>query len=295
MSLAGKIFAVIAFVMAVFYAGITGALMSLQENYKQKLADEKALHDRTKAEADRDRADLKAIIAQREGELARSKEEARILRGERDELRKEWEIAAGINRLAVQVIEDQDNQIALQNARVDRLHDDLKAAAEENKAKQKAIEDLEAKNRELLKNRDALQDLLTVREKDLANAVKEVEKLTADLAVALDMLQRLKERDIEMYVSLLKTDTQIRPKKVIRGKVTGVDKALGLVILNIGQRHDVVKGYSFIVFRGDKYIGKVIVDEVFPDMSATHYDKPSMKEDVEVGDDVTTRLTFDEL
>lgn len=295
MSLAGKIFSVIALVVAVFYAGITAALMSLQENFKQKWSDEKALHDRTKAEADRDRADLKTIIGQREGELARAKEEARILRGERDELRKEWEVAAGINRFAMQVINDQEDQIALLNSRVDRFNDDLKASRAESDAKQRQIEDLEAKGRKLLENRDALQELLTVREKDLTNALKEVEKLTGDLAVALDMLQRLKERDPETYTTLLKTDTQIRPKKVIRGKVTGVDKPLGLVILNIGQRHDVVKGYSFIVFRGDEYVGKIVVDEVFPDMSAAHYDKPSMKKDVEVGDDVTTRLTFDEL
>jgi len=293
MSLAGKIFAVIAMVLAIFYAGITAALMSLQENYKQKWADEKALHDRTKLDWENNKKDLEGIIAQREGELFRAKNQVGRLLGEVNELRSEWETAAAINRFAMAVIEDQEDQIALLNARVDRYNEDLKATRDDNDKKQAEIDALNAKYTELLKNRDALQDLLTVREKDLTNALKEVQKLTDDLAMANDMLARLKEKDPETYAGLLRPDTQLRPKKVIRGKVTGVDKNLGLVIINVGQRHDVVKGYSFIVFRGDEYIGKIVVDEVFPDMAATHYDRPSMKKDVEVGDDVTTRLTID--
>jgi len=293
MSLAGKIFAVIAMVAAVFYAGITAALMSLQENYKQKWADEQALHARTKQDWETNQKDLNGKIDQLTGELDRAAKQITSLRGERDEMREEWKAAAAINRFSMDVINDQEDQIALLNTRLDRYNEDLKAARGDNDKKQAEIDALNAKYAELLKNRDAVQDLLTVREKSLTDAVKEVEKLTNDLAMANDMLSRLKEKDPETYAGLLRPETQVRPKKVIRGKVTGVDKSLGLVILNIGQRHEVVKGYSFIVFRGDEYIGKVVVDEVFPDMAATHYDRPSMKKDVEIGDDVTTRLTID--
>ena len=198
-----------------------------------------------------------------------------------------------INKLMQAAIEDQENQITLLNARNDHFNDQVTAARKEIDAKQGEIDGLKGKNGELLSNRDALQDLLTVREKELTNATKELAKVVADFQVANDLIQRLRERDPQLLADLLKPGHTIQPKKVIRGKVTGVDKALGLVILNIGQRHEVAKGYSFIVFRGDEYVGKIIVDEVFPDMSATHYDKPSMKMDVEVGDDVTTRLSID--
>jgi hypothetical protein len=293
MSLAGKIFAVIAMIVAVFYAGITAALMSLQENYKQKHADEVALHVATKAKADVDEKDAKALLDQTQGVLDRTKKEATSLLGEVGQLRTEWAQAAAINKFAMSVINDQEDQIAALNSRVDRYNEDLKAQRDSTDGLTKKLDDANTKHAELLKNRDAVQDLLTVRERDLTNAIKEVEKLTGDLAQSNDMLQRLKEKDIETYTALLHPDSSIRPKKVIRGKVTGVDKSLGLVIINIGQRHDVLKGYSFIVFRGDEYIGKIVVDEVFPDMTATHYDKTSMKKDVEVGDDVTTRLSID--
>jgi len=293
MSLAGKIFAVIALIVAVFYAGITAALMSLQENYKQKHADEVALHVATKEKADVTEKDLKAVLDQTQGVLDRTKNEASRLLGEVGQLRTEWAQAAAINKFAMSVINDQEDQIATLNARNDGYNNDVKALRAEVDKLTTDLKNANDKHAELLKNRDAVQDLLTVRERDLTNANKELEKLTGDLAQASDMLQRLKEKDIETYTALQRPDSAIRPKKVIRGKVTGVDKSLGLVIINIGQRHDVLKGYSFIVFRGDEYIGKVEVDEVFPDMTATHYDKPSMKKDVEVGDDVTTRLSID--
>ena len=67
-----------------------------------------------------------------------------------------------------------------------------------------------------------------------------------------------------------------------------------LVVINLGERHGVKKGSTFIVFRKDRYVGKVIVDEVFPDVSAAHHDREAMKGDVEVGDDVTTKLKAEE-
>jgi hypothetical protein len=294
MSLAGKIFAVISLVAAVFYAGITGALLSLQENYKQKLADETDKHARTRQDAARDYADLDTAKKATDGLLDLAKKNNVELRGEIREVRQQWEDAARINKLMQAAIEDQENQVALLNSRNDHLNDDIAAARKEIDAKQTEIKGINDKNGELVKNRDGLQDLLTVRERELTNATKELAKVVADLTQANDIIQRLRERDPQMLADLLKPGSgQVQPKKVIRGKVTGVDKGLGLVILNIGQRHEVAKGYSFIVFRGDEYVGKVVVDEVFPDMSATHYDKPSMKSDVEVGDDVTTRLSID--
>jgi len=293
MSLAGKIFAVICFVAAIFYAGITAALMSLQENWRQKYADEAARHVHSQNQWKEDKSKLDDKIGQLTGHLNRAEREVTGLRGERDEFRKEWEVAAGVNRFSLQVIQDQEDQITLLQTQVVRLNEDIGSSRADGDKKQARIDDLDKQYKDLLAKRDALQDLLTVREKDLTNAVKEVQKLTDDLAMVNDMLQRYKERDPEGYALLLRPDTVVRPKKVIRGKVTGVDKPLGLVILNIGQRHEVLKGYSFIVFRGDEYIGKIIVDEVFPDMSATHYVREAMKKDVEVGDDVTTRLTID--
>jgi len=75
----------------------------------------------------------------------------------------------------------------------------------------------------------------------------------------------------------------------IRGKVLAVDKMVGVVVINVGELQGVRPPYAFIVYRGEKFIGKIVVDESFPDMSSAHYGK-TMKGHVEVGDEVTTKL-----
>ncbi len=293
MSLAGKIFAVISLIMAVFYAGITGALLSLRENYKKRWADETEKHARTKLDDENKYKDLEKDKGQVDGLLDLAKKNVVELRGEVREVRQQWDDVSRINKLMQADIESQEHHIALLNSRNDHYNDQLAAARKEIDARQAEIDGLKTKNGDLVKNRDGLQDLLTVREKELTNATKELERVVADLTEANDLFDRLREIDPQIIPNLRKPTPTIRAKEVIRGKVTGVDKGLGLVILNVGQRHQVAKGYSFIVFRGDEYIGKIIVDEVFPDMSATHYSRPDMKSDVEVGDDVTTKLTID--
>jgi len=292
MSLAGKIFAVICMLVAVFYAGITAALVSLQENYKQKLVDAEAKHALVVQEKDTAYADLDSKLQDLDGRHDLARKELARVNGENQNLRAEWAEAAAINKFALAVIDDQEEQIANLNARVDRYNDDLKDERGTVDKLKDDINDLKSKGQDLLANRDKLQDLLTVRERDLTNAMKEVDKLTGDLSFSNNILGRLKERRPDIYGALI-SEAPVQPKRVIRGKVTGVDKSLGLVIINIGGRHEVQKGYSFIVFRGDQYVGKIVVDEVFPDMAATHYDRPSMKQDVEVGDDVTTKLTIE--
>jgi predicted nucleic acid-binding Zn-ribbon protein len=295
MSLAGKIFAVITLVAAVFYAGITAALMSLQENWRQKCSEEETKHKRTKDEAERDKASLTKTINEKTGLLAIRNDQNRLLRGQVENLQTEWQTAAAMNKLAMAVIEDQEDKLAVQNTLIARYNDDLGVARGDIDKKKTEIDDLNKKLVEMTRDRDGVRDQLVRCQNELTNWTKEAQKLTGYLAESNDQLQTLKDRypDIAAEIRAPGQKGGIQSPKVIRGKVTGVDKNLGLVIINVGQRHEVLKGYAFIVFRSDEYIGKVVVDEVFPDMSATHYIRELMKKDVEVGDDVTTKLSID--
>jgi len=87
-------------------------------------------------------------------------------------------------------------------------------------------------------------------------------------------------------------DDGIKATELIRGKVKAVDKMLGLVVLDVGERHGVKPRYGFTVYRGDKYVGRIVVDEAFPDLSSARYGR-TMKLHVNVGDDVTTKLAVE--
>ena len=78
----------------------------------------------------------------------------------------------------------------------------------------------------------------------------------------------------------------------IEGFVAGVDEKLGLVILSVGSDDDVEVGFEFTVYRRDKFIALVMVENVQEDMSGArviHLDKGAK---VRAGDSVTTRPGF---
>ena len=84
-------------------------------------------------------------------------------------------------------------------------------------------------------------------------------------------------------------DDGIPAAATICGKVLAVDKMVGVVVISVGELQGVRARYAFIVYRGDKFIGQIVVDDSFPDMSSCRYGR-TMKGHVEVGDEVTTQL-----
>jgi len=87
-------------------------------------------------------------------------------------------------------------------------------------------------------------------------------------------------------------DDGIQAAATIRGKVIAVKKFSGIVVINVGELKGVRSRYAFTVYRGEKFIGTIVVDDTFPDMSSAHYGK-TMKGHVEIGDEVTTKLATD--
>ena len=292
MSLAGKIFAVLSLVLAIFYVGITTALVSLQENYRKQLVNVRSEHKRVTDKAKQDYGDLEHKHTAVTKERNRLEKEFNKLTGEVDNLRKEWAEAAALNRIQQNIIADQEGEIKRLDAQVDSYRTSFTDRSKDNDRLNEKIAGLEDDKAKLTVARDTFQDRLTNAEKDRDNALKEVEKLTEDVSHYVNILTRIKDQRPDVYAEGVRSEV-IHPKKAIRGKVTAVDKKLGLVVINAGQRNEVRKGYSFIVFRGSTYVGKVVIDEVFPDVSAAHYSRPDMRGDVEVGDDVTTKLVVD--
>ncbi|MBM4038091.1 MAG: hypothetical protein FJ290_06210 [Planctomycetes bacterium] len=162
------------------------------------------------------------------------------------------------------------------------LEEELATARAEIEQLRKALAEKEKEIAEL-------QNRLVTRQRELANALNEIERFVRDLHAANGLLSRIKESYPEIDPTRLLPPAQARrPQKPIEAKVTGVDKQLGLVIINKGQRHGVRKGNLIEVFRDKKRVVRVVVDEVFPDMSACHYDPRATDGAVEVGDDAAT-------
>ena len=83
------------------------------------------------------------------------------------------------------------------------------------------------------------------------------------------------------------------PPPLISSRVRDVDAAQEHVILNVGVKHDVKKGYPFFIYRRGEYIGKAQVVSVFPMLSMARIIEDMTLTGVRSGDQVTTRVKPD--
>lgn len=55
---------------------------------------------------------------------------------------------------------------------------------------------------------------------------------------------------------------------ILNGKILAVNKEFDFVIMNLGEEDEVKTGMVFTVYRGNKFIGKIAVEEIYPEMSS---------------------------
>ncbi len=123
-----------------------------------------------------------------------------------------------------------------------------------------------------------LQDELARREEYIAD-------LTDELNEYKSKIEHLRAQGIDV--------ARLAETKVpapLDGKIVAVHTGVGLVMVNLGEKHGAGKGMNFTVYRGDQYVGQVIVEEVFPDMASARIDTRFQKQEVREGDEVTTRI-----
>jgi len=297
MSLVGKIFAVLCLVLAVFYAGITAGLLTYQENFKRQLTQEKADRKADVVGLNTTIAGLEAKKADLQDNVTTLQKRVTAVEGENTDLQREWIAAAAGLKIAKNIIDDQEAYNKSLDTDRSRIHNDLLAAGEAIKKRDTEITELKDTLKTTKDRRDQINDLLTLRENALGAAEKEQGRLVDALKYRTDKLDLLREKRPEVWKEIMELkegETVLPPEKNIHAKVVGVDKKLGLVILNVGQKQEVQKGYSFIVYRDAEYIGKVIVQDVTtPDTCAARYIRELMRKDPEVGDDAALRLMVD--
>jgi hypothetical protein len=76
----------------------------------------------------------------------------------------------------------------------------------------------------------------------------------------------------------------------ITAKVTTVSPDYNIVMLSVGSDDHVKVGFEFTIFRGDEYVGKVVVNKVEKDYCAGYSKKEVEKAAIQPGDDAKTRF-----
>jgi hypothetical protein len=120
------------------------------------------------------------------------------------------------------------------------------------------------------------------RLEDLEADVYALKKQESDLNWILTRIQQIAGGHPRPY------ELEVPPK--IDGQVVGVSQKMNLIVINVGEDDGVRVGFEFTVYRGKNYVGKAIVEKVFPRQSACRVLLDKTKGKIQAGDKVSTQV-----
>jgi hypothetical protein len=284
MTLVGKIFTVLIFVMSICFMTAAVMVFATHKNWKE-YATNTVTTGGKKMGLEKQLADLRVLEQSLKDELERIKrrlEEERVAR------------RAVVGNLNARLVKA-ETELAAKQREYENLITNHTQVAEATKVTQDRLVALE---KEIATSRQHLRDT----QADLDNKFGQVVKLTDDLNQATGLKSRLDERNTQLALQVtrmkhvmdihgLKETTpvdHIEPR--VRGVVLAVS-ATDLIEVSIGADDGLKPGHIMQVYRGNTYLGQITIRTTSPDRAVGQIDKRYQRGKIQKGDNVTTNLS----
>lgn len=278
-----KAFIIVNCILSILFFAVSIVLLAHQFDYRslyletkfeaaetqEELSNQKeeALHSAEKYEKERSIAleQLNVKTQELKNEIERRKDKESQLAYYMEQMKDVQTNIKDINeRLA-----EKDNRIA----DLEKEKDNLKLVKEE------AIKDREDAKEEQQRLELALSDL----QGEMAEKEKLLQKSEKELSEARMIIKSVQDNGVNIPSLFQRT-------KPMNGQVVAVSKEVNIVMLSVGEDEGVAKGDKFTVYRGSQFIGQVVVEEPYKDMSAARIIKDMTTKEIQKGDSVTTRI-----
>ncbi|MCO5165324.1 MAG: hypothetical protein M9894_03025 [Planctomycetes bacterium] len=287
MSLLAKIFIVIQTVLVMVYLGMTATLYQHRRDWRTSYQKLKTRYTTMVSRSQKEIQALRTFVIAKD-ELVASKE--REVRSLKTSLDQQVALAQRNNQL----LQEKTVEFNQLNQNMTRLSQRLEEALQFN--------------RQLNDRKSELEGLLEVATNRRATAEGQVARLTtlttsleqdlADLRGQFaDTRRQLREK--ELLISMAQgagVDFELLvpgpPVPAIDGNVVAVktDVSPPLVLLSVGLDDKVERGFHFSIYRGTKFIGKVVVERVLRDSAGCRVLFTADGAQIQPGDNAATRL-----
>ncbi|RMH00818.1 MAG: hypothetical protein D6702_13030 [Planctomycetota bacterium] len=285
MSTAGKLFTVINLVLAALFVGSAASLIGTSNEYRSKLEAEQQAHAQTRSELQAQVDDLTAQV--------------QTLSGQAESVRNQLSSEQAKTAALENDVQDARKRNAELNESVGGIEAKLADLEATNRQFANRIAELEDENRalrterdEALDARDAALAARTAAEEAQRAAQLAGEKLRKELAFAND---RADEAEAKLATVVRMSGIDPAAVEGIQPDLEGVvlstsyDQEPALVQINLGKGDKVLRGYTFDVYNGQTYKGRIKV-EVVRENSATCTIALPAGVRIEAGDRVATNL-----
>lgn len=282
MNLFAKILVVVLLLLSTAFAVAQMSLHSKREMYREKYEETSAVLEKT------------------ERELAETSSALEDVRGQLDDLRSDT--TRRIKNLEQKVESEQlrarklEKETEEKQTVIRESQNRLQELADRVEQKNDIIEELEKKVASL---DDNLKDALN-RNEQLEETVEakeeQIEQLNNRIASLEDEKKHVQERmeDMEAALSTLEERGVHIPGRTVPSvdaNVVRVDKEVGAVVLDKGKDDGVEAGFAFTIYRDASFVARAYAVEVYEGYTLARIDRDlSEKQNVEVGDNATTRI-----
>lgn len=282
MSGLGKIFVVINLVFSLVIVGAAAAYLSKADEWKTKYDELKKSYDAMEEDLTQKQSDWETASRQQEKDMTEKMNQ--------------------ISDLEMSNAELQD-QIKSERVNNQQLRDDVSRINTVLQNFQTNINELNTRNNELVDQNSSMRNEKLDAEEKEKQARDNLIRVEGELQRAQDQIESLEmritdlDREKEQVTNVLEHAKQqgfdiasIMAVPAINAFIEEVNNEIGFVILSVGGDDQVQKGYPFHVYRGDRYLGEVRVDEVFPDHASALILKQVDGAQFRINDKATTLL-----
>ncbi|MBI1347279.1 hypothetical protein GC163_13450 [bacterium] len=282
MTFLGKVLVVVHLVMSVLFMAFAGAVYTAQTNWQTKFKTASDQADQARRQATDEANNAKQALDAVKAELETVKNQTTTLQGQVSSLSDENTRLDTENKSLKLALDGQRN-IA-----------DLKSQEAEERTAEAKIQ--RARNSELNMSRDEIvANLNKIRDEQFGLDLKYKQlKTRYDELLSKNAIMRgfLASKD-------LPTDTRqmtvsASPPPVVQGKVVEARKEEKgnriLVEVSLGEDDGLIAGHTMTVYRGDKYLGLIRLEDVRPDRSVGVVVETAPNSTIKVEDNVTTKF-----
>jgi SMC interacting uncharacterized protein involved in chromosome segregation len=282
MSVIAKILIVLNLVLAVVFLGASATFLGQQESWKKK-------HDDIKTASEAEIADLKA---QRDGANRTARDQETLASQRQEQIAEVQGILQAKESEYTQITERYSTLLG-QYERLSQTYKDAIALNDSLTQQKNAL--INEKDAALTEKRNAIEEMnaAVTERKRVEGELESAQMDKSELAKRMTELADQHESQtvlLEAYVEKFGSLADVMNPPTIRARVTAVDNNLNIVMLSVGRDDGVKKGFAFTVYRGNEYIGKVIIDKVEADYASGYSVKELEQGAIQVGDDATTRF-----
>lgn len=285
MTLLGKIFTVLIFVMSIAFCFLAVATFATHRNWRQIATNPNP------------------GPGQKKGLKEQYEEQANLnkqLQAKIEELKLELSTEQAARRAALSSLQGRERLLVADlQKQAQELIDKTSALTSETAAAEVAEKTLADVTAELTKLRAEVRLAQQDRDAQFNKVVDLTDKVQQTEALRIALEERNRQL-LDKYASLQKVATAMgidertlvdHVPPPVDGRVLKVRESSGLVEISLGSDDGLKKGHTLEVYRGTTYLGRIIIRDVDPDRAVGQVDKKMQRGRIQEGDNVTSKLS----